>query len=83
VSSNFIDEVAALAELVNGDDRGVVKALHDGEVNRFRSGKANELETYIVENDHIEPRDTLNHGQIRVRIIERFIDGDVSHGEAK
>jgi uncharacterized protein YhaN len=83
VSSNFIDEVTALAESVNGDGRKIVEALHNGEVNRFRSGKANELETYLEENGYIEPRDTLDQGQIRARIIERFVDEGVSPEEAK
>jgi len=52
-------------------------------VNRFRSGKANELETYLEENGYIEPRDTLDQGQIRARIIERFVDEGVSPEEAK
>ena len=83
VSSNFIDEVTALAESVNRDGRQIVQALHNGEVNRFRSGKANKLETYLEENGYIEPRDTLDHGQIHARVIERFVDEGVSREEAK
>ena len=83
VSGNFIDEVTDLAESVNGDGRRVVEALHNGEVNRFRSGKADKLETYLEENGYIEPRDTLDQGQIRARVIERYIDEGVSHDEAK
>lgn len=83
VSGNFIDEVNELAESANGDGRQIVEALHDGEVNRFRSEKADELETYLEENGYIEPRDTLDHGQIRARVIERFVDEGVSREEAK
>ncbi|RDZ49685.1 hypothetical protein C5C07_20170 [Haloferax sp. Atlit-4N] len=83
VSGNFIDEVTALAESVNGDGRQIVNALHNGEVNRFRSGKANELETYLEENGYIEPRDTLDRGQIRARVIERYVDEGVPREEAK
>jgi uncharacterized protein YhaN len=74
VSSNFIDEVTELAERANGDGRQTVEALYNGEVDRFRRSKANELETYLEENGYIEPRDTLDQGQIRARVIERFID---------
>jgi hypothetical protein len=83
VSGNFIDEVTALAESVNGDGKQIVEALHDGEVNRFRSGKANELETYLEENGYIEPRETLDNGQIRARVIERYVDEGVSRDEAR
>ncbi|WP_254526118.1 AAA family ATPase [Natrinema caseinilyticum] len=83
VSGNFIDEVTALAESVNGDGRQIVDALHSGEVNRFRSGKANKLETYLEENGYIEPRETLDHGQIRARVIERYVGEGVSRDEAK
>lgn len=82
VSSTFIDEVTELAESVTMDGRQIVEALHDGKVDRFRSGKATELETYLEENGHIEPRNTLDHGQIRARVVERFIDGGVPHEEA-
>ncbi|UHQ96232.1 ATP-binding protein [Natrinema halophilum] len=83
VSSNFIDKVTGLAESVNGDGRQIVESLHDGEVNRFRSGKASELETYLEENGYIDPRDTLEYGQIRARVIERFINEDVPRKEAQ
>ncbi len=74
VSGNFIDEVSELAESVNGDGGQIVEALHNGEVNRFRSGKANKLETYLEENGYIEPRETLDAGQIRARVIECYVD---------
>lgn len=83
VSSNFIDEVTELTESVSGDSRQIVEALYDGKVNRFRSGKANDLESYLEENGYTEPRDTLDYGQIRVRVIERFIDEGVPREEAK
>lgn len=82
VSSTFINEVTELAESVNMDGRQIVEALHDGKVDRFRSGKATELETHLEENGYIEPRDTLDHGQIRARMVERFIDEGVPHEEA-
>jgi hypothetical protein len=83
VSGNFIDEVTALAESVNGDGRQIVEALHDGEVNRFRSGKANELKRYLEENGCIEARETLDDGQIRARVIERYVGEGVSRDEAR
>jgi hypothetical protein len=82
VSVNFIEEVSELAESVNGDGSQIVESLQN-EINGFYSSKANELETYLEENGHIEPRDTLDHGQIRAQVIERFVDEGVSRGEAK
>ncbi|MWV38809.1 AAA family ATPase [Natrialba sp. INN-245] len=83
VSGNFIDEVSDLAKSANGDGRQIVEALHNGEVNRFQSGKASELETYLEENGYIEPRNSLDHGQIHARIIERFVNEGISHEGAK
>lgn len=83
VSSTFIDRVTELAESVSGDGKQIVEALHNGAVNRFRREKANELETYLEENGYIEPRDTLDHGQIRARVVERFMNEGVSPEEAK
>jgi uncharacterized protein YhaN len=83
ISSTFIDEVTTLAESVNGEGRRIVKALHDGEVNRFRDGKTNELKTYFEENGYIESREPLDQGQIRIRVIERFIGEGVPRKEAK
>jgi hypothetical protein len=82
VSSNFIEEVSELAESVNGDGRQIVEALHN-EISGFYSSKANELETYLEENGYIESRKTLDHGQMRARVIERYVDEGVSRNEAK
>ena len=82
VSSNFIDEVAALAQSVNGDGRRIINALHNGEINRFRSGKANELEAYLQKHEYIETRETLDTGQIRARMIERLTTEGVSQNQA-
>ncbi len=82
VSSNFIDEVSELAESVNGDGRQIVEALHN-KISGFYSSKANELETYLEENGYIEPRDTLDYGQIRARVSERYVDEGISREEAK
>ncbi|WP_330632891.1 AAA family ATPase [Halocatena halophila] len=83
VSETFIDEVTALAESVTWDGKQIVKALHNGEVNRFRSEKADELEAYLEANGYIKPRDTLDNGQIRARVIETYVSDGVSRETAK
>lgn len=82
MSENFIDEVTELAESLNGDGKRLVEALHSGRVNLFRSGKANELETYLEEHGYLESRDTLDDGQIRARVIERCVDDGVPREDA-
>lgn len=83
ITSNFIDRVTELATSVNGDGRQIIEALHNGEVNRFHSDKANELESYLDENGYLESSDTLDDNQIKVRVIEQFISQDVPPEEAK
>ncbi|WP_227357545.1 AAA family ATPase [Haladaptatus salinisoli] len=78
VSSRFIDEVVALAESVGNDGERVIDALRDGEVNRFQTGKINDLETYFEDCGYIEPSASLDGDQIRIRVIEGFVDAGVS-----
>lgn len=82
VSNTFIDEVTELAESVNGDAERIIEALRDGQVDRFRSDKTDELETYFEENGYIEPTKPLTDDQIRLRVVERFLESDISQTEA-
>ncbi|WP_248909150.1 ATP-binding protein [Halocatena marina] len=83
VSETFIDEVSELAKELERDGSQIVEALHGGEVNLFRSGKADDLKIYLEENEYIVPQDTLDLVQIRARVVERFIDEGVPREEAK
>jgi uncharacterized protein YhaN len=82
VSGNFIDRVSELARELNGDGSALVEALRDGQVNRFRRGKAEDLEDYLRENDYIVPRDSLPSEDIRLRVVERLIQEGVDRDEA-
>jgi uncharacterized protein YhaN len=82
VSNTFIDEVTELATEVNGSAESIIEALRDGEVHNWRSGKTGELEAYFRDNGYLESRDTLNDDQIRLRVIEQFIENGVPEDEA-
>lgn len=59
VSDTFIDEVAALAERVDGQAARILDALDDGAVKRFRSDKVEELRAYFRAEGHLTSRDPL------------------------
>jgi uncharacterized protein YhaN len=77
VSSTFIDEVTELAESVDGDAEKIIDELQDGQVDRFRTDKMDELEKYFKEHGYIESSDSLDEEQIRIRVVERFVDSGV------
>lgn len=82
VSDTFIDEVTALAESVNGEAERIIEALGDGQIDRFRSGKTDDLETDFEEHSYIEPTNPLSNDQIRLRMVERFLETGVSQADA-
>ena len=69
VSENFIEEVAALCEDVNGDAEAIIEGLRQGKVNRFRTSKIEELEEYFRNEGYIDPQDTLSGEQIWTRVL--------------
>jgi energy-coupling factor transporter ATP-binding protein EcfA2 len=82
VSNNFINEVTELATEVNGSAEQLIDALRDGKVNQWRSNKTDELETYFRDNGYFESRDTLDVDQIRLRVVEQFIENGIQEDEA-
>ncbi|MDZ7688592.1 MAG: AAA family ATPase [Halobacteriales archaeon] len=82
ISSTFIDRVTELANELNWDGEQLVKALYDGEVDRFRTNKAEELENYLRENDYISPVESLNEDEIISRMEKRLIEMGLSSEEA-
>ncbi len=82
VSGNFLDEVTELANSLNGEAKRVIDALRDSQVKGFRTTKTNELETYLEEHGYIESREPLDDGQIRARVIERYVDEGVPREDA-
>jgi len=82
VSDTFIDRVTELAKDLDGDAEALVEALHAGEVNRFRGGKADDLAAYLRENGYIVTQEPLSDDQIRLRMVERCVESGVSTEKA-
>lgn len=82
VSSTFIDEVTELAESVNGDAERIIDSLRDGQVDGFYTGKMDELEMYFKGHGFIEPSDSLDDKQIRIRVVEQFVNSGVPRENA-
>ena len=82
VSNTFIDRVTELAKDLDGEAKALVEALHAGEVNRFRSGKADDLAAYLREKGYIVTQEPLNDDQIRLRMVERLVASDVPTDQA-
>lgn len=74
ISETFIDRVTTLATQLGGDAEQLVDALYSGEVDRFRSSKAEALEEFLQKNGHIVPREPLEDEDIRIRMIERLVE---------
>lgn len=82
VSDTFIDRVTDLAEEVGGDAERLIEAIHDGQVDRFRRGKAEDLEDYLRNNGYLVSRESLSDDEIRIRIIQCLVDHGVSREQA-
>lgn len=82
VTGSFIDEVSELAEAVDGDAEQIIEGLRDGAVNRFRSGKMDDLEQYFEEHGYIQHREPVGTGTIRSRMVNRLVTEGRSEDEA-
>ncbi len=69
VTDNFIDEVAQLAEEVNGRAEVILDKLRRGSVARFRTEKIAELEEYFLEEGYLASAGKLSDEQIFVRML--------------
>ena len=67
ISATFIDRVAELAAHVRGDAEGLVRALREGVVERFRTSKLGELEQWLADEGYIDDQDRLT-GEDRRRL---------------
>ncbi|MEQ6884986.1 hypothetical protein [Salicola sp. Rm-C-2C1-2] len=63
VTAKFIDAVTALAERVGGDPRVLLESLNNGDVARFQTNKLRELEAYLENEGHLDPRDPMDAEQ--------------------
>ncbi len=76
VSDTFIDELTQLAEGCNGDAGEIIQALRAGKVDRFRTGKMDELEAFFEETGYIDPAEPLPPEQIRLRMMQRLVSSE-------
>ena len=71
-----------LAEKYNGDGEKIIAGLRNGEANRFREGKKDELEQYFEEKGYIEPIDPLESEEVRARVTQTFLSNEVPREHA-
>jgi hypothetical protein len=74
ISKTFVDEVAALAQKLDGDGEKLIEALRNGEVARFRSSKADDLEAYLVREGYIDRAETLSPEEMWQRVVAKTAD---------
>jgi hypothetical protein len=79
VSETFIDRVADLSEQFDGDASAIVAALRDGEVDRFRTNKTDELEEYFLEQGYMDETDSLTKERLWQRVLTAA-SGDIEKG---
>jgi hypothetical protein len=70
VSDNFIDEVSALAERVDGDPDALLDGLPD--ISHFRHSKIDELREYLRNENYLDPRPKRPDDQIRSAVIDTY-----------
>ncbi|NBB85158.1 MAG: AAA family ATPase [Bacteroidetes bacterium] len=69
VSETFMKRVAALNDRLCGDGAALVAALQAGEVKRFHTQKADELEAYLQAEGYLDPSPRLDADEIRTRVL--------------
>lgn len=69
ISDTFIDRVADYNESVSGDGRALVDGLRSGEVKRFHSKQADELEVFLQDHGYIDDEARLSEDAIWAQVI--------------
>ena len=75
VSATFIDRVADLAALVQGDGETLVQALGAREVGRFRSHKLDELKRWLTDEGYTDDQERLTGEDRRRLTLQRVAPG--------
>ncbi|QDX41190.1 hypothetical protein [Salarchaeum sp. JOR-1] len=70
VSDNFIDEVSALADRVDGDPDALLEGLPD--ISHFRQDKIDELRDYLRDEGYLDPRPKRPDDQIRSAVVDAY-----------
>ncbi len=79
VSDTFIDRVAELSKQFDGDASVIVGALRNGEVDRFRTNKTEELKEYFLEQGYMDETDSLTKERLWQRVLTAA-SGDIEKG---
>lgn len=69
VTDTFIDQVSELAADLEGDPSRLLEELRNGRVKRFQTAKIEQLEAYLLEQDHLDERPRLDAEEIRTRTL--------------
>ena len=69
VTDTFIDQVSELAADLEGDPSRLLEELRNGRVKRFQTAKIEQLEAYLLEEDHLDERPRLDSEEIRTRTL--------------
>ncbi len=80
VSSIFIDATAELAKELEGDGRALIEALRTGGLRGFRSGKTNELESWLMERGFLDKQPILaadDRHRLTVRQLAPAMNADL------
>ncbi len=76
VTDNFIEEVSALCDEVEGDPQKIVDRLREGAVKRFQNDKKDELEAFLIQEGYIDRSDPMDPDHIRAAMLST-VDEDV------
>ena len=71
ITDTYVDRVADLAASLHGDAAALVAALRAGEVARFRSKSADDLEASLTETGHLDPSPTLSDDALWTLVVDR------------
>lgn len=83
VSGNFIDAVSEKLAELEQDPQALVEALRNGEVSRFRTSNADELEQYLVEQNKLgDPQQVVTLSKLQDSAHLEALRREVSEGEA-
>ena len=83
VSPTFIDAVSQKLDKLNNRPDSLLRALRNGEVPRFKSTKADELEEYLYNEGYLKDEKPLAKEDILVRIQARLSNTNLTRDEAQ
>jgi hypothetical protein len=70
VSGNYINEVSALVNELDGDGLALIKELKAGKVSRFWSSKRRQLRSFFEDNGYIDHRDRYSREEILLQVMD-------------